>query len=448
LIGSKKSHPWRLSGALIPSLGALSLLALATPARAQTTCSNVPISSVTAKADDGNVPANVLDGDASSRWSCNGIGCWIRADLGAEKQVGAVDITWYNGDTRGSNYEVSTSRDGSTYYIVASGLSPRSAQPQRITFTAAPTRYVKVTVKGNTTNNWASISELRTLLCGGTSEPTPPTDPTPPTTPPTDPTPPAGDKDVFGVTKLYPSKAGGESWSLAADATKDPRFDPQNPITKNADGSWKIKSNQVRMSAFTSTGYAAGKIPTYNRDQMTSKGYMLAANDWKNIEMTGFVKLNAASDMEDNFDWYARGGKHNDSVPCEGSSYKGALHYDGRARWQKESWHVSYEQAPYKPATSSLKGRWVGFKAVMRNLTVSGKTAVKLELYLNENADKVTWKKIYDMTDAGDWGGEHGKCGASNPAMPMTWGGPIATFRWDNASDVDFKWLSVREIQP
>jgi hypothetical protein len=30
--------------------------------------------------------------------------------------------------------------------------------------------------------------------------------------------------------------------------------------------------------------------------------------------------------------------------------------------------------------------------------------------------------------------------------MPITWGGPLATFRWDSASDVDFKWLSVREI--
>jgi hypothetical protein len=30
----------------------------------------------------------------------------------------------------------------------------------------------------------------------------------------------------------------------------------------------------------------------------------------------------------------------------------------------------------------------------------------------------------------------------------MTWGGPIATFRWDNANNVDIKWFSVREIKP
>ena len=30
----------------------------------------------------------------------------------------------------------------------------------------------------------------------------------------------------------------------------------------------------------------------------------------------------------------------------------------------------------------------------------------------------------------------------------ITWGGPIATFRWDGATDVDIKNFSVREIQP
>jgi hypothetical protein len=378
----------------------------------------------------------VLDTNTATRWSCDGIGCWIRADLGAAKQVNAVDLTWHRGDERGNNYEVALSQDGGTWGIVAAGLSARTTQPQRVTFPTASARYVKITVKGNTQNNWASLSELRVLQCAE-STPTPPP-----------PAPAPGGTDTFGVTMLYPSKAGGESWVMAADPTKDPRFSPQNTITRNADGSWKIKSTQVRMSVFTSTGYDAGRISTYSRDTLASRGYMQTANDWKNVEMTGYVKLNAASDMGDNFDWYARGGRHTDSLGCEGSSYKGALHYDGRTRWQKETWHVSYEQAPYKPATSSLKGRWVGFKAVMRNTLVNGAQAVRLELYLNDNADKITWKKIYDMVDSGAWGGDAAHCIGSNNAMPITWGGPIAVFRWDSASDVDFKWMSVREIQP
>ena len=39
------------------------------------------------------------------------------------------------------------------------------------------------------------------------------------------------------------------------------------------------------------------------------------------------------------------------------------------------------------------------------------------------------------------------KCGGA-PDQIISWGGPIATFRWDSTTDVDFKSLSVREIDP
>ena len=396
----------------------------------------------TASGNDGNVPASAIDGNMATRWSSDGVGQWIRGDLGAVKALNALDIAWFRGNERASKFVIATSADGTTFTQVFAGTSSgSSAAFERYTFPTVNARYVRVTVNGNTLNAWASISELAAI--SGTTQPPPPPPP-----PPTDPGPTTG-KDKFGVTMMHATKAGGEQWFLADNATGDSRFDPQNTITRNADGSWKMKDSQVRMSVFTSTGYSASKIPTYDRDVLASRGYMQAANDWKNVEMTGFVKLNAAQDGSDNFDWYARGGKHNDNNSgCEGSSYKGALHYDGRARWQKETWHVSYEQASYKPATTALKGRWVGFKAVMRNTTVNAKEAVRLELYVNENADKVTWKKVYDMVDAGAWGGDADHCGGGTGAMPITWGGPIAVFRWDNANDVDFKWLSVREIQP
>ncbi len=312
----------------------------------------------------------------------------------------------------------------------------------------------------------AIVSCLVILLnggCGGVEDPDPesPTSSVPvpslgtipgvsaPEVESTEPPPaPAEEKDVFGVTMLYPSKEGGESWFMGAEPTKDARFDPQSKITLNTDGSWKMKSNQVRMSVFTSASLKAFQIPTYDREVLAEQGYMQSPSDWKNVEMTGYVKLNAVSDATDNFDWYARGGRHSDSVPCEGSSYKGALHYDGRVRWQKETWHVSYEQAPYIDAVAPLKGRWVGLKAIIRNVEVEGAPAVRLELWVDDTADKVSWKKVYDMVDAGDWGGDASECDGLEDAMPITWGGPIAVFRWDNAKDVDFKWMSVREIQP
>jgi hypothetical protein len=406
----------------VSTTGALALLVCAGPALAASA-----FTAVTASGHDGNVPSNTVDGNLSTRWSSDGVGQWLQGDLGAVKTLSAVDIAWHQGNARTNTFVIATSTDGGTWSTaVSTKSSGTTAGFERYAFTPRDARYVRVTVNGNSVNTWASIAEW-TAITVDTS---------------------AG-KDRFGVTQLYPSKAGGEAWTLADNALADSRFDPQKPITRNSDGSWKMKDTQVRMSVYTSTGYDDRKIPTYDRDVLASRGYMQSPNDWKNIEMTGFVKVNAVADVKDNFAWYARGGKHNNNYAgCEGSSYKAGLHYDGRARWEKETWHVSYDQTPYVSATSALKGRWVGFKAVMRNLSVSGQPAVKLEMYVNENADKVTWKKVYDVTDAGRWGGDAQHCGGSVPGMPISWGGPIAVFRWDNAKDVDFKWLSVREIQP
>src|SRR5690606_12931758 len=232
------------------------------------------------------------------------------------------------------------------------------------------------------------------------------------------------------------------------DPNRDSRFDPQNTVSRNSDGSWKMRSDKVRMNVFTSSGYNPSRIRTFNRDQLAAQGYMQDPNDWRNVEITGYVKVNRASDRSDNFAWYARGGRHNSSRPCEGSAMKPSFHYDGRVRVQKESYHVSYQQAPYKSVTSSLIGRWVGLKGVIRNVTVNGKLAVKTELYMDEKLDGVSWKLVYEHLDDGTFGGSLGSCGGSNSRIPITWGGPVAAFRWDNADDVDFKWLSVREIIP
>src|ERR1041384_3344395 len=81
----------------------------------------LPISSVTASADDGNVAANTLDGSLATRWSASGDGQWIRFDLGASTTVGSVRIAWYKGDLRRTSFDVQTSDTGSTWTTVFSG---------------------------------------------------------------------------------------------------------------------------------------------------------------------------------------------------------------------------------------------------------------------------------------------------------------------------------------
>jgi hypothetical protein len=76
----------------------------------------------------------------------------------------------------------------------------------------------------------------------------------------------------------------------------------------------------------------------------------------------------------------------------------------------------------------------------------SGQTGVKMQLWLDDKNDG-NFVKVDEFTDTGGWGREAQECGGK-PDQIITWGGPITTFRWDTANDVDFKNLSVREIQP
>jgi hypothetical protein len=166
----------------------------------------------------------------------------------------------------------------------------------------------------------------------------------------------------------------------------------------------------------------------------------------KNVEITGYVNVNS-SPADDNFAFYARGGRHTDSAQCEGTSLKGGLYYSGKTRYAKEQWHAGgYSFTSTTQATDSIKGKFVGFKAVMYNFQQNGKTVVKLENWLDKDNNN-KWVKIFEKVDSGGWGSEGDYCGG-NPDQIITWGGPIVTFRWDSATDVDFKNLSVREIQP
>ena len=133
---------------------------------AATTCGALTVTGVTASGNDGNLPANVLDNNLGTRWSNLGKGSWIQADLGATKTVCSIAIAWYEGDTRANAFTVGLSNDGATFTSAFSGTSNgTSTALQTYTFTPANGRYVRVTVNGNTLNDWASITELR--VAGG-----------------------------------------------------------------------------------------------------------------------------------------------------------------------------------------------------------------------------------------------------------------------------------------
>jgi hypothetical protein len=117
--------------------------------------------SVTASSHDGNVPENTLDGNMTSRWSASGEQ-WIQYDLGMTREVGAVSIAYYVGNTRISFFKVEVSQDGEAWQQVFSGKSSgETTEHEVFAFSPIDARYVRITGFGNNQNAWNSMSEVK-----------------------------------------------------------------------------------------------------------------------------------------------------------------------------------------------------------------------------------------------------------------------------------------------
>ena len=263
-------------------------------------------------------------------------------------------------------------------------------------------------------------------------------------------------KDLFGIDKIYPTKEGGREWYIDmenpfSDDLFSSTFDRN--ITEQQDGSWRIAGPAVRLNVGTPPNTEV----------------------WKNVEITGYAKVlgpipstsltnsemaddngsggdGEEQDFASDLDWRARGGRHNDEHPCQGTAYTGTIDIDGNVRWKKEIWHTGgYTDArAVDKATDSIVGRWIGWKVVIYN--IDNNTAVKLESYLDDKNSN-EWIKVTDLVDDGGWYANSSDkefysvdCGRPKDYI-ITNGGQIVTFRSDNTI-WDFKNLSVREINP
>jgi hypothetical protein len=261
-------------------------------------------------------------------------------------------------------------------------------------------------------------------------------------------------KDIFGVNEIYPTAKNGREWFIdMEDPLNDKSFSITSdvPIVKNVeeDGlSWSINDTQIRMNVDTPD----------------------SIQPWKNIEMTGYVKIMSVYDtnQEDregidsgdleslapDLTWRARGGSHNSQNPCEGTALNGGIDVvNMEASWKKEIWHTggyTDSKGSSKATENALLDRWIGWKTIMYNF--NNDTSVKMESYIDGNSDNV-WKKVNEVTDEGGWfansSDEEFSSANCNKAKDyvITNSGPIASFRADNIA-FDFKNLSIREIEP
>lgn len=266
---------------------------------------------------------------------------------------------------------------------------------------------------------------------------------------------PVGERkvDEFGTLQIYPTVYGGREWFInMQDPFDDEAISIDSGITldQQSNGSWGVNNSQVRIRVDTPPGQ----------------------EEWKNVEMTGYVKMispttltadssefsdqDEESEDGDSLDphltWRARGGRHSDMVPCEGTALNGGLYLDGKVSWKKEIWHTGgYTTARgVSEIPNSFINKWIGWKTVMYNL--KNDSSVKMESYLDNEANN-KWVKVSEVEDNGEWYADtsddefySADCSKEKDYI-ITNSGPIATFRADNLI-FDFKNLSIREIKP
>jgi hypothetical protein len=149
-------------------------------------CRLLTTTATKASGDDGagSVAANTQDDNLGTRWAGPGKGAWLTLDLGTSQTLAGAAVAWHLGNQRQNHFTLSTSEDGTTFTQAYAADSALNTAAQTYRFTSPrKARYLRITVNGNTVNDWASISEAR--ACGeGTTTPTP--TPPPPNVPTTD----------------------------------------------------------------------------------------------------------------------------------------------------------------------------------------------------------------------------------------------------------------------
>jgi hypothetical protein len=413
----------------------------------QIQCTTTSISSVKPSASQiGFPPSNVLDNNLQTRWSNNGKGSWIQLDLGSSKNICSINIAWYKGNERQNNFVISTSKDGSTYTnVLESKSSGTTLNLEKYELPVTNARYVKMTVNGNTQNDWASITEAKVSIQNTSTTPPPSTGGD------------GGSGDNTGagdaVKMIYPTLSGGETWFFNPTKPDDGQFDRNGAqITKNGDGSWHLKPGTTRMLAFTkSSGFPSDEVrsslPTYDYSRLAQTGYFYKPTDWKNIEITIYVKVLSTSGGGDEISLVSRSVRHSTNVHegCGGSSYHNNIDFtNGKFKFKKEMWHVNYDIKPYSGITiGSTMNKWIGFKGIVYNLPDG---SVKLESYVDKDNNN-NWQKATELVDKGNWGDDMTHCDARTNGAAITWGSPMTIFK-SNGVTYDFKKFSVRQIVP
>lgn len=281
--------------------------------------------------------------------------------------------------------------------------------------------------------------------------------------------------DKFGIKMIYPSISGTDipkAWFIYDGFSSDKRVRLDERVSGNNNDGYKLSSNEkVRLTVCADTqDVDIGCSADFTK--ATLRGYVYKSNDWmakanSGVEMTAYFKMSSIDQSDSTVKGNPiimkgpTGEHHSNTDCCSGASHM--IHIGGLGedwendlamRYSKEMWHVSYHtRSDYKAINgetqSFLDMGWVGFKYIIYKKTVNNVKSVVVETWINNNADKQSWKKALVTTDTGGWGDDGDECNGRKDDR-LAFGNARMMLRWDHrdGSDLRFKNVSIRPINP
>ena len=116
--------------------------------------------------NDGNIPANAIDGNLLTRWSSEGIGKTIVFDLAQQFILEGLSVAWHEAVNRIAFFEVESSSDNSNWTSILSNASSMNSTGFELYDIADSTeRYLRIIGGGNSVNNGNSILDVKIHGC-------------------------------------------------------------------------------------------------------------------------------------------------------------------------------------------------------------------------------------------------------------------------------------------
>jgi hypothetical protein len=230
--------------------------------------------------------------------------------------------------------------------------------------------------------------------------------------------------------------------------------------------------------------------------QSHSRGYMIDDQDFKDFEATIYWQVTEWTGDKDQMTLYGRGALHPNLEPplqpesCLAVCYKGSFDYsDGTGYFEKEYHHTKHDKkldnkTPHgsdgysgrlrqpisrKFVSRNFDNNWFGLKLLVYDTVettgeqINGKDVheVRIELWQDKNAQESIkdpaqqdWQLLNLLIDKGKEKKPHyyfeemkTVCDSGSVRPIFSWGGPLVTFRIDNAK-VNVKFASIRQILP